>query len=346
MNPSVGVAALSRPAKSGLGRFWKAAAAATAAMVLASYLAGFFFLWSIHADPRHATPLTLGQYGYYYGDRPPIRQRLLGSAAVAMALVLVSVVVSLLPRRRALHGDARFATRAEIAAAGLLGRDGIILGRRGRRYLMLAGQQGVALAAPPRAGKGTGVVVPNALNWPGSLVCVDIKRENWTITAGFRAACGQACYLFDPFAEDGRTARWNPFSYVSRDPKRRLNDLQRIAEMLYPDPPNVDPFWTASARSLFLGIALYLFETPSFPCTIGEVLRQGMASDDEGFGQHWKRVIAGRNSGHSAALTRVCALALRRHRSGTGDRELDPQDLHQSPGSLVEPHPRCRNLRE
>ena len=115
-----------------------------------------------------------------------------------------------------------------------LGATGIILGRRGGGYLMLAGQQGVALAAPPRAGKGTGVVVPNALNWPGSLVCVDIKRENWTITAGFRARSGQACYLFDPFAEDGRTARWNPFSYVSADPARRLNDLQRIAEMLYP----------------------------------------------------------------------------------------------------------------
>ena len=67
--------------------------------------------------------------------------------------------------------------------------------------------------------------------------------------------------------------------------------------MLYPDPPNVDPFWTASARSLFLGIALYLFETPSLPKTIGEVLRQGMASDDEGFGQHWKRLVEGRNSG-------------------------------------------------
>ena len=78
-----------------------------------------------------------------------------------------------------------------------------------------------------------------------------------------RARAGQACYLFDPFAEDGRTARWNPFSYVSPDPERRLNDLQRIAEMLYPDPTNGDPFWTASARSLFLGIALYLFETPS-----------------------------------------------------------------------------------
>jgi type IV secretion system protein VirD4 len=176
---------------------------------------------------------------------------------------------------------------------------------------MLAGQQGVALAAPPRAGKGTGVVVPNALNWPGSLVCVDIKRENWTITAGFRRHVGQACYLFDPFAEDGRTARWNPFSYVSSDALRRLNDLQRIAEMLYPDPPNVDPFWTASARSLFLGIALYLFETPSLPKTVGEVLRQGMASDDEGFGQHWKRLIEGRNSGtRTRPLSSQCVRSL------------------------------------
>jgi type IV secretion system protein VirD4 len=212
-------------------------------------------------------------------------------------LVLAGLGAACLPRRRALHGDARFATRREIAGAGLLGHDGIILGKRGRRCLMLAGQQGVALAAPPRAGKGTGVVVPNALNWPGSLVCVDIKRENWTLTAGYRARSGQACYLFDPFAEDGRSARWNPFSYVSSDPVRRLNDLQRIAEMLYPDPPNVDPFWTASARSLFLGIALYLFETAYLPKTIGEVLRQGMASDDEGFGQHWKRLVEGRNSG-------------------------------------------------
>jgi len=27
---------------------------------------------------------------------------------------------------------------------------------------------------------------------------------------------------------------------ISPDPVRRLNDLQAIAEMLYPDPPNVD----------------------------------------------------------------------------------------------------------
>ena len=266
-------------------------------MIVSLYLAGWLFLASLHLDPRSASPLTVIRYGYYHGHRGDVRHRLVGSCAASSVLVLGSLAACLLPRRRALHGDARFARRREIAAAGLLGKEGIIVGRLGRRLLYLAGQQGVALAAPPRAGKGTGIVVPNALAWPGSLVCVDIKRENWTLTAGARARLGQACYLFDPFAEDGRTARWNPFSYVSGDPTRRLNDLQRIAEMLYPDPQNVDPFWMASARSLFLGIALYLFETPSLPKTIGEVLRQGMASDDEGFGQHWKRVVEGRQRG-------------------------------------------------
>lgn len=205
-------------------------------------------------------------------------------------------IIVLLPQKKSLHGDARFARHNEIRRAGLLGNDGIILGRIGTRFLMLAGQQGVALAAPPRAGKGTGIVIPNALNWPGSLVCIDIKRENWQLTAGYRAANGQACYLFDPFSEEGKTAHWNPFFYVSSDPDRRVNDLQRVADMLYPDPTHGDPFWIASARSLFLGISLYLFETPSMPKTIGEVLRQGMASDDEGFGHHWKRIIEGRNN--------------------------------------------------
>src|ERR1700734_229141 len=196
-----------------------------------------------------------------------------------------------------------------IRAAGVLVSRGIVLGRWGRRCLMLAGQQGVCLAAPPRAGKGTGVVIPNLLNWPDSVICVDIKRENWAQTAGFRAASGQDCYLFDPFSDDRRTSRWNPFFYVASNPERRVNDLQRIAEMLYPDSPNVDPFWTASARSLFLGVGLYLFETPSLPATIGEVLRQGMASDDEGFGQHWKRLIEGRSRGRHP-LSSQCVRAL------------------------------------
>src|SRR6185436_12080823 len=282
MSPSASVAAAwsapARPLRP--ARLFRGIALAAVVIVVAQYLAGCLFLAGLRLDMRRASPLTIVRYAHHYGHQVELRRRLIVSSAAGLAITFVCGGVALRPKRRALHGDARFARKREIRAAGLLGEHGIILGRIGRRCLMLSGQQGVALAAPPRSGKGVGVVVPNALNWPGSLVCIDIKRENWTLTAGYRSASGQSCYLFDPFAEDGRTAAWNPFFYVAEQPQRRINDLQRIAEMLYPDPPNVDPFWTASARSLFLGIALYLFETPSMLKTIGEVLRQGMASDD------------------------------------------------------------------
>ncbi|MGH8239670.1 MAG: type IV secretory system conjugative DNA transfer family protein, partial [Steroidobacteraceae bacterium] len=182
MSPSANVAAWSAPASPARpGRVLRAAAYSGIALVLAQYLAACVFLTWTRLDVRSASPLTIARYTYYHGQHVEVRRRLLVSLAISFALTLACAGVLVLPRRRALHGSARFARRREIAAAGLLGEQGIILGRIGRRCLMLGGQQGVALAAPPRSGKGVGVVVPNALNWPGSLVCIDIKRENWTL---------------------------------------------------------------------------------------------------------------------------------------------------------------------
>ncbi len=289
--------------------WWAIVAFLLVGVAAAQYLAGYALLWSLHHDPRAATPLTWLRYAVYFRSNAALRARIQACGAMAILLSVGTVLIALLPRARALHGDARFARRHELRGAGLFAKDGVILGRWGSRFLILPGQQSVILAAPPRSGKGVGVVIPNALNWAGSLVVTDIKRENWTITAGFRRACGQACYLFDPLAEDGRTARWNCLSYVSAGSAHRINDIQRIADILYAEAPGADPFWVASARSLFLGICLYLFETASLPKTMGEIRRQGMASDDEGFGAHWKRIVAGRQSGHQP-LSAECVRAL------------------------------------
>jgi type IV secretion system protein VirD4 len=307
MNPSAG--ALAPRHEGSAGRWLGWALALVAFVVVVPTVAGYLLLWSIGEAPDHATPLTWFAYAHWYGDRPAVRLRLAMTGFFAAAPVIAGVALMVRPKAPALHGAARFASRAEIARAGLLGEHGILLGKMRRRYLMLAGQQGVALAAPPRAGKGVGIVIPNALNWPGSLVCVDIKRENWDKTAGFRHESGQPCYLFDPLATDGRTARWNPLWYVPEDPSLRVSALQQIAEMLYPDPVGGDPFWMASARTLFMGIALYLFDTPGKLRTLGEILRQGMASDEEGFEEHWRRVVEGRQRGKSP-LSRVCVQAL------------------------------------
>ena len=103
---------------------------------------------------------------------------------------------------------------------------------------MFGGAEHAVLYAPTRTGKGVGVVIPNLLTWPDSVVVLDVKRENWEATAGFRAAHGQQTLLFDPLDPEGRTARYNPLGHIDRaDPIAVLDELQRIAAMLFPHPP-------------------------------------------------------------------------------------------------------------
>lgn len=265
--------------------------------VAAQYLAGYFFLYWVHADPKTATPLTIARYAYYYGSHADIHWKLWVSSVGGLNLVLIPTALALLPKPRRLHGEARFATTREIARAGLFSRHGLFLGRLGHRYLILGGQQGAIVSAPPRAHKGTAIVVPNCLFWEGSLICQDIKLENWRLTAGYRERMGQPCYLVNPLDPNGNTARINPLGYVPKDPNLRITGIQRIGATFFPEVPGTDPFWTAGGRGMFLGLSLYVLETPSLPPTLGEVLRQGMASDAESFSAHWKRVIGGRQSG-------------------------------------------------
>jgi type IV secretion system protein VirD4 len=299
-----------RPSRrSRLGAAAKAGMAVITAGVVAQYLAGYFFLWSVDANPRSATPLTVARYFYYFGSRSDVYRKLLIAEGLGVALVGALASIVLLPTPRALHGSARFATAREVARAGLFAKHGIFLGRLGRRYLILGGQQGAIVSAPPRADKGTAIVIPNCLSWEGSLICQDIKLENWHLTAGFRKRMGQPCYLVNPLEPTGNTARTNPLSYVPKEPNLRISGIQRIGATLFPEVPGTDPFWTAGGRGMFLGMSLYVLETPSLPPTLGETLRQGMASDAEGFSAHWKRIIAGRQ-GSKFPLSPQCVRAI------------------------------------
>ena len=105
------------------------------------------------------------------------------AASGGFLAIAVAITMSVMRAREATdldtYGSARWAERREIEAAGLLGPDGIVLGRLDRDYLRHDGPEHVLCFAPTRSGKGVGLVVPTLLTWPGSAIVHDIKGENW-----------------------------------------------------------------------------------------------------------------------------------------------------------------------
>lgn len=243
-------------------------------------LAGGIMLAAFKGDYNKATPLTSLQYWSHYGGNQRVQQWLGISSALSFFLIATPLAVLLRKKKPGLHGDARFAKWSEVVKAGLTGSKGLIVGTMRGKYLLFSGPQHAMLVAPTRSGKGVSVVVPNLLHWPESCVTLDVKKENWDITSGYRAKHGQDCYLFDPVAADCKTHRYNPLAYISSDENFRIDDAQKIANMLFPDIQGTDPIWTATPRSLFVGLVLLLIEDGTKPITIGQVLRETLVDGD------------------------------------------------------------------
>jgi len=247
---------------------------------IAKYLAGVLYYLANKTNPFPEVNLTT--WGYYwdlYAHNVPAQKKKLQGALIAalfITFVLPALVIaSLFNKKQSLHGDARFATTKEIQKSGLMGNKGILVGKYHNKYLMLGGQQFVLLAAPTRSGKGVAIVIPNLLNYSDSVVVLDLKLENFLLTSKFRAKNGQKVYLFSPFSEDLKSHKWNPFDTVSHDENFRVGEILAIGRSFYPVTGDAKTdFWNDNANNLFLGLALYLFETEDLPVTMGEVLRQ------------------------------------------------------------------------
>jgi type IV secretion system protein VirD4 len=283
------------------------------ALTAAAYIAGFMFLVANKTNPLNTTLTTYYEYWYWYYDDPAQKGRLQFAAAASLVLsfgVPLFLMGIVNQKVRSLHGDARFANASEVRASGLMGNTGIIVGQFMGRYLMLAGQLFVLLAAPTRSGKGVGIVIPNLLNFSDSLVVLDVKQENYDITSGYRARYGQEVYMVNFFAEDCRTHRWNPLSYISENPHFRVGDILAIGFILYPAGDSKDAFFNDQARNLFLGLVLYLVETPELPRTIGEALRQS-SGKGKGLKKHLADLIEERETSERP-LSESCTDAIYR----------------------------------
>ena len=161
------------------------------------------------------------------------------------------------PQDRATYGSAQWATQQDLVGMGLLGDEGIILGKTDRgHYLRHDGPEHTLLVAPPRSGKGVGTVVPTLLTWAHSVICNDIKEELWQTTAGYRSTFSHAIY-FNPTSLS--SAGFNPLMEVRRGP-HEVKDVQNIADILV-DPEGARDrrdHWEKTAHALLVGAILHV----------------------------------------------------------------------------------------
>ena len=218
---------------------------------------------------------------------------LAGVAGGVAAIGLPGLVAWTLLPPKPLHGAARLARPGEMTKAKLYqaGAHSILLGRHRGRLLAFNGDLHPFLAAATGTGKGVGFVVPNLLHWEGSILCLDIKGENYTLTSGYRGrTLGQPVYRFDPLQEEGRTHGFNVLSYV-RAGDLRITDVQTVAAILVPNESH-DPYWDNVARDLLIGLILLVLEAGphrGWPITIGQVHR--LLRSEEESGEYLKALL-------------------------------------------------------
>lgn len=134
--------------------------------------------------------------------------------------------------------------------------------------------------APTRSGKGTCVVIPNLLIYGGSVIVNDIKGENYAVTHRWRARTGHDVYKVAPFDDD--SDQWNPFDILLHSDDV-WDDAKHMAELLLPDMPGKDEFWTNGARNLLTGLILYIHQTAPNEKRTLSYLRDLLTQDEEGF---------------------------------------------------------------
>jgi type IV secretion system protein VirD4 len=203
------------------------------------------------------------------------------TAVAAIALLALLVRLPKLLSKPDVHGSARWATLPDLAASGVLprnpsptipGPEGLFLGlfeQGGRRFQLYDNHpHHLMLVAPTRSGKGVGIVIPNLLNYRHSAVVLDVKRELYLATSGYRGReLGHKIFLFDPTGPE--TSHFNPLCEV-RLGVSEVRDAQNIADLIV-DPEGATQtrsHWQLTAHELITATILHLLYSPGSDRTL------------------------------------------------------------------------------
>ncbi|MCI4643442.1 MAG: type IV secretory system conjugative DNA transfer family protein, partial [Hyphomonadaceae bacterium] len=217
--------------------------------------------------------------------REPFETGALIIGAAALIGMIGFIALSHRPRLSS-HGSARWATKDELKRAGLAVKlkhlSGPIYAKLGSpkgqgEYITSSDIPHSFICAPTGSGKGVGIVIPTLLTYGGSVICLDVKGENFNKTARARAALGDKIYRFSPLDERNESHRFNPLEGVTKlPPERRFTEAKRIAESFIVMPGDNVQGFLISAKEIFAASVLVVIErgTPTISA-IYDLLSQG-----------------------------------------------------------------------
>lgn len=176
------------------------------------------------------------------------------------------------------HGSADWASPEEMMAASIVSSrvedaKPFFFGQSSQGYLSYNGDGHCLTFGPTGSGKAVSVVVPNLLNYPGSVVCIDPKGAIAPITAARRRAMGQKVILLDPFEEveramqaSGRPDVWqpiernsyNPLSELDPNSKTIIEDVRLFASGIIMEEEGRNRYFSDCARIVTECLLLHL----------------------------------------------------------------------------------------
>lgn len=151
--------------------------------------------------------------------------------------------------------------------------------------LLYSGDGHLMTVAPTGAGKGVGVIVPNLLTYPGSVIAIDIKGELTQVTARRRRQMGQKVVVLDPFGmvtEKGtHSDALNPFDLFKLPNADPESDAEMLAAQFSVDHNfSTDRYWDDTGRGLAAGLIAHLATSGKADERNPNALRKMLYMDD------------------------------------------------------------------
>lgn len=151
------------------------------------------------------------------------------------------------------RGSARWANKKEYK--DLLNSVGVPVGKIGRNIVRLGTY--IVTIAGTRSGKGIGSIIPTLLEYPSSLICLDLKGENFAVTFRQRKEFGKV-YRINPFnLLNVGTNSFNWLDIIDLNDEGCIEKAEKIASLLVGQTPDsIDAHFDIQAKRLLQGVIL------------------------------------------------------------------------------------------